>query len=166
MWPRKYGWLNFAILECSLSIWIVNKPVFAAPELREKCAAKSEVFTSPPQMTSHKLFGGNFQHEYLPHYAIFWVKSYKRNQWYLPNILAYISDTFNDFFKGGLVPFMGSMLPCIGRMELLAWMQRADFSEHVQRFRPRKFLTFRCPKYEIWPDGLSTHPIISQHYNQ
>ena len=35
MWPRKYGWLNFAILECSLNVWIVNKIVFAAPELFE-----------------------------------------------------------------------------------------------------------------------------------
>ena len=35
MWPRKYGWLNFAILECSLNVWIVNKIVFAAPELCE-----------------------------------------------------------------------------------------------------------------------------------
>ena len=30
----------------------------------------------------------------------------------------------------------GSMPPCIGHMELLAWMQRADFSEHIQRFKP------------------------------
>ena len=25
----------------------------------------------------------------------------------------------------------GGVPPCIGRMELLAWMQRADFSEHI-----------------------------------
>ena len=43
MWPHKYGSLYFAILECSLNVWIVNKTVFAAPELREKCAVKSEV---------------------------------------------------------------------------------------------------------------------------
>ena len=30
------------------------KTVFAAPELREKCSAKFEVFTSLPKMTSHK----------------------------------------------------------------------------------------------------------------
>ena len=35
MWPRKYSWLNFVILECSLNVWIVNKIVFAAPELCE-----------------------------------------------------------------------------------------------------------------------------------
>ena len=34
----------------------------------------------------------------------FWVKSYKHNQWNLPNILAYVSAIFNDFFKAGLVP--------------------------------------------------------------
>ena len=36
----------------------------------------------------------------------FWVKIYKRDQWNLPNILAYISGIFNDFFKGGLVPLI------------------------------------------------------------
>ena len=30
----------------------------------------------------------------------FLVKTYKRDQWNLPNILAYISGIFNDFFKG------------------------------------------------------------------
>ena len=34
----------------------------------------------------------------------FWVKSYTRNQWNLPNILAYISGIFDGFFKAGLVP--------------------------------------------------------------
>ena len=28
-WPRKYGWFNFVILECSLNVWIVNKTVQA-----------------------------------------------------------------------------------------------------------------------------------------
>ena len=32
-------------------------------------------------------------------------------------------------------PVKGSMPPCIDHMELLAWMQRADFSEHIQRFK-------------------------------
>ena len=105
MWPRKYGWLNFAILECSLNVWIVNKTVFAGPELREKYVAKSEVFSSLPKMTSRKpFFGGNFKHQYLPRYSIFLVKSCKRNQWNLPNILAYISGIFDGFFKTGLVP--------------------------------------------------------------
>ena len=31
------------------------------------------------------------------------VKSYKRNQWNLPNILAYISGIFDGFSKAGLV---------------------------------------------------------------
>ena len=30
--------------------------------------------------------------------------------------------------------FKGSMPPSIGHMELLVWMQRADFSEHIQGF--------------------------------
>ena len=31
----------------------------------------------------------------------FGVKTYKRDQWNLPNILAYISGIFNDFSKAG-----------------------------------------------------------------
>ena len=31
----------------------------------------------------------------------FWVKSYKRDQWNLPNILTYISGIFHDFAKLG-----------------------------------------------------------------
>ena len=34
----------------------------------------------------------------------FLVKTYKRDQWNLPNILAYISGIFDGFFKAGLVP--------------------------------------------------------------
>ena len=79
--------------------------VFAAPELREKCATKSEVFTSLPQMTSHKPLLAEIWNISIFHITqYFWVKSYKRNQWNLPNILAYISGIFEDFFKAGLVP--------------------------------------------------------------
>ena len=83
-----------------------NKTVFAAPEFREKCPAKSEVFTSLPQMTSHKPFLAeisNINIFRITHY--FWVKRYKRNPWNLPNIQAYISGIFNDFFKD--VPLKG-----------------------------------------------------------
>ena len=34
----------------------------------------------------------------------FLVKTYKRDQWNLPNILTYISGIFDGFFKAGLVP--------------------------------------------------------------
>ena len=105
MWPRKSGWLSFAILECSLNVWIVNKNVFAAPELCEKCAAKTEVLTSLPRMTSHKPLFPEISNINIFHITqYFWVKSYKHNQWSLPNILAYISGIFDDFFKAGLVP--------------------------------------------------------------
>ena len=36
----------------------------------------------------------------------FLVRSLKRNQWNLPNILAYISGIFDDFFQGGSVPLV------------------------------------------------------------
>ena len=82
-----------------------KQTVFAAPELCEKCAAKSEVFTVLPQMTSQKPFLAEISHINIFHITqYFWVKSYKRNQWNLPNILAFISGIFNEIFKGGLVP--------------------------------------------------------------
>ena len=79
--------------------------VFAAKELREKCAAESEVFTSLPQMTSHKPLLAEISNINILHITQYGsVKSCKRNQWNLPNNLAYISGIFDDFFKAGLVP--------------------------------------------------------------
>ena len=90
-------------VECLYINVIVNKPVFAAPELREKCATKSGVFTSLPQMTSHKPFLAEISNINIFHITQYLcVTSYKRYQWNLPNILAHISGIFNDFFKGGL----------------------------------------------------------------
>ena len=78
--------------------------VFPAPELREKCAAKSKVFTSLPQIASHKPLLAEISNINIFHNTqYFWVKSYKRNQWNLPDILAYISGIFENFFKAGLV---------------------------------------------------------------
>ena len=70
-----------------------------------KCAAKSEVFTSLPQMTYHKPFLAEISNINIFHITqIFCVKTYQRDQWNLPNILAYISGIFDGFFKAGLVP--------------------------------------------------------------
>ena len=71
-----------------------------------KCAAKSEVFTSLPQMTQlHLAFLAEISNINIFHITQnFWVKTYKRDQWSLPNILAYISGIFDGFFKAGLVP--------------------------------------------------------------
>ena len=104
MWPRKYGWLNFAILECSLNIWIVNKNVFAAPELREKCAAKSEVFTSLHKLHQITFVGGNFKRQYLPHYAIFLGKNLQTWSVELIEHFGIYFGYIQRLFKGGLVP--------------------------------------------------------------
>ena len=54
------------------------------------------------QMVSHKPFLAKISNINTLHITqYFWVKSYKRNQWNLPNILAYILGIFNYFFKGG-----------------------------------------------------------------
>ena len=61
--------------------------------------------------------------------------------------------------------FKGSMLPCIGHMELLAWMQRAGFSEHIQRFKPHgntlNSSHFDAPNTKFAPTGYRTRP---QHH--
>ena len=62
-------------------------------------------------MTSHKPFLAEISNINIFHITQYcWVKTYKRDQWNLPNILAYISGIFNDFFKGGLVPLKGHYL--------------------------------------------------------
>ena len=63
----------------------------------------------------------------------------------------------------------GSMPPRIGHMELLARMQRADFSEHIQRFKPHgnplNSLHFDAPNTKFAPTGYRRAPnIISVHY--
>ena len=84
--------------------------LICSARLREKCAAKSEVFTSLPQMTSHKPFLAEISNVNIFHITqYFWVKTYKRDQWNLSNILAYVSGIFNGFFKGGLVPLRGKL---------------------------------------------------------
>ena len=65
----------------------------------------------------------------------------------------------------------GSMPPCIDHMELLAWMQRADFSEHIQRFKlhgnPLNSPHFDAPNTKFAPTGYRRAPnIISHHYKQ
>ena len=105
MWPRKYGWLNFAILECSLNVWIVNKIVFAAPELCESALPNPKFLLHCRKWRNINLSWRKFQTSILFHITQnFWVKTYKRDQWNLPNILAYISGIFDGFFKAGLVP--------------------------------------------------------------
>ena len=63
------------------------------------------------------------------------------------------------------------MPSCIDHMELLAWMQRADFSEHIQRFKlhgnPLNFPHFDAPNTKFAPTGYRRAPnIITHHYKQ
>ena len=65
----------------------------------------------------------------------------------------------------------GSMPPSIGHMELLVWIQRADFSEHIQGFRspgdPLNSSHFDAPNTKSAPTGYRRAPnIISHHYKQ
>ena len=65
----------------------------------------------------------------------------------------------------------GSMPPSIGHMELLVWMQRANFSEHIQGFRspgdPLISSHFDAPNTKSAPTGYRRAPnIISHHYKQ
>ena len=63
------------------------------------------------------------------------------------------------------------MPSCIGRMDLLIWMERADFSEHTQRFKshriPLNFSHFDAPNTKVAPTGYRrASNIILQHYKQ
>ena len=65
----------------------------------------------------------------------------------------------------------GSMPPCIDHMELLAWMQRADFSEHIQRFKrhgnPLNSPHVDAPNTKLAPTGYRRAPnMISHHHKQ
>ena len=65
----------------------------------------------------------------------------------------------------------GSMPPSIGHMELLVWMQRADFSDHIQGFKPPgdplNSSHFDAPNTKSAPTGYRRAPnIISHHYKQ
>ena len=70
-----------------------------------------------------------------------------------------------------LVHVKGSMSPSIGHMELLVWMQRADFSEHIQGCKspgdPLNSSHFHAPNTKFAPTGYRRAPnIISHHYKQ
>ena len=65
----------------------------------------------------------------------------------------------------------GSMPPSIDHMELLVWMQRADFSEHSQGFKspgePLNSSHFDAPNTKSALTGYGRAPnIISHHYKQ
>ena len=77
-------------------------------------------------------------------------------------------DHTTERLQGG---FKGSMPPIIGHMELLVWMQRADFSEHIQGCKspgdPLNSLHFDAPNAKSAPTGYRRAPnIISHHYKQ
>ena len=74
-------------------------------------------------------------------------------------------------FTPRLTAFKGSMPPSIGHMELLVWMQRADFSEHIQGCKspgdPLNSSHFDAPNTKSAPTGYRRAPnIISHHYKQ
>ena len=71
-------------------------------------------------MTLHKPFLAEISNINIFHITQnFWVKTYKRDQWILPNILAYISGIFDGFFKAGLVPLTPASLRIDGPHILL-----------------------------------------------
>ena len=93
-------------------------------------------------MTSHKPFLAEILNINVFHITqYFCVKSYKRNQWNLPNILAYISGIFNDFFKDGLVPSVPNMVPSVSKdlVRLSEW-------EQMERYQNQKsiYLIYIC----------------------
>ena len=138
MWPRKYVSLNFAILECSLDVWIVNKIVFAAPELCESALPNPKFLLHCRKWRNINLSWRKFQTSISPTLGTqnFWVKTYKRDRWNLPNILAYISGIFDGFFKAGLVPL--SFLLCERIEEACSMVNTGFFIRTVNEAFQRK----------------------------
>ena len=58
--------------------------------------------------------------------------------------------------------------PCIDHIELLAWMQKADFSEHIQRFKLHEISQHvDATNTKFAPTGYRRAPnIISHHHKQ
>ena len=81
-----------------------QKRIFSA-RIAWKVRYQIRSFYSTAQITSHKPFLAEISNINIFHITqYFWAKNYKRSQWNLPNILAYISGIFDDFFRAGLVP--------------------------------------------------------------
>ena len=80
--------------------------------MKVRCQIRSFYFTA--HITSHKPLLAEISNINIFHISqYFWAKSYKRNQWNLPNILAYISGIFDDFFRVGLVPLSDWLIELI-----------------------------------------------------
>ena len=159
MWPRKYGWLNFAILECSLNVWIVNNIVFAAPELWESALPNPKFLLHCRKWRNINLCWRKFQTSIFSTLRIFLVKTYKRDQWNLPNILAYISGIFEGFFKAGLVPLSNdaSYMALIDKQRVL--INLAHNVDRRQGWRIRGFEGARAPPEQAGaPSHCQKHP--------
>ena len=88
MWPHKYVWLNFAILKCSLNVWIVNKMAYLQ---RQNCVKSA--------LPNPKFFLHCLKWRYINH---FWRKFQTSISSTLPNIFGWkvtnvISGTYRTF---------------------------------------------------------------------
>ena len=86
-------------------------------------------------------------------------------------VTRYRHDSGAASFPANRPLLKGSMPPSIGHMELLVWMQRADFSEHIQGCKspgdPLNSSHFDAPNTKSAPTGYRRAPnIISHHYKQ
>ena len=89
-------------------------------------------------MTKHKPFLVEISNINIFHITQFFlVKTYKRDQWNLSNILAYISGIFDGFFKAGLVPLKWFAQMAFTQMSLAQVSQ----TQHAVRLRIWKVLT-------------------------
>ena len=102
--------LNFATLECSGEGFNSKQNHICSARIAWKVRCKSEVFTSLPQMTSHKPFSAEISNNNIFHITqYFWANIYKRNQWNLPNISAYTYFGYiQRLFQRWVSPFKSS----------------------------------------------------------
>ena len=118
-----------------------------------RCQIRSFYFTA--QIISHKPLLAEISNINIFHITqYFWAKSYKRNQWNLPNILAYISGISDDFFRAGLVPLTsGSGTTML--LKLYPSTGGGLLHPHADWFciLPENFNIIPKMTYYTWPDS-------------
>ena len=88
----------------------------------------------------------------------FWVKTYKRDQWNLPNILAYISGIFDGFFQSWVSPFNLS-IAFFGNLEPFY-----ECTKHNLWMRPQILREFCNPNFGGGNKWLTCQALTSRRY--
>ena len=162
-------WLKWVESELSqvsnFVIWVESE---LSQSRKVKCWVESELNHLDCQMSRSRV-SPNIWVGHNPAVVIHWRPQGEGGTGAMTPPLARESGVILSF--GPTFDLKGSMPPSIGHMELLAWMQRADFSEHIQGCKspgdPLNSSHFDAPNTKSAPTGYRRAPnIISHHYKQ